>query len=118
AYRDEDGFLYVVGRKKEMIKCGAHRISPKEIEEALATHPHVMEAAVIGVPDPILGEAIHAYAVPKPDAAPTAEELLRHCASLLPEYKVPSRIHLRSDLPKNAAGKIQKRLLREEFEAS
>jgi acyl-CoA synthetase (AMP-forming)/AMP-acid ligase II len=118
-YRDEDGFLYVVGRKKEMIKCGAHRISPKEIEEALAAHPLVIEAAVIGVPDPILGEAIHAFAVAKPDSArPTAEQLLQHCASLLPEYKVPSRIELRSDLPKNAAGKILKRALREEHDLS
>jgi long-chain acyl-CoA synthetase len=119
AYRDEDGFLYVVGRKKEMIKCGAHRVSPTEIEEALLAHPLVMEAAVIGVPDPILGEAIHAFAVPKPEtAAPTAEQLLQHCASLLPEYKVPSRVELRSDLPKNAAGKIQKRALRDELDPS
>jgi acyl-CoA synthetase (AMP-forming)/AMP-acid ligase II len=115
AYRDEDGFLYVVGRKKEMIKCGAHRISPKEIEEVLMAHPLVVEAAVIGVPDPVLGEAIRAFVVPKEGTGDPSlvEELLQHAGRRLPEYKVPGRLELRTELPKNAAGKIQKSVLRE-----
>lgn len=110
--RDEDGFLYVVGRKREMIKCGAHRISPKEIEEALMEHPDVHEAAVIGVPHEILGEAIRAFVVLREGSALTARELEGFAAARLPEYKVPAEILLRTDLPKNASGKIQKQKLR------
>lgn len=115
AYRDEEGFLYVVGRKKEMIKCGAHRVSPKEIEEVLMAHPLVVEAAVIGVPDPVLGEAIRAFVVSKERSGDPAlvEELLQHAGRMLPEYKVPGRIELRGELPKNAAGKVQKSVLKE-----
>ncbi|MCA9727213.1 MAG: AMP-binding protein, partial [Candidatus Eisenbacteria bacterium] len=118
AYRDAEGFLYIVGRKKEMIKCGAHRVSPQEVEETLMEHAAVLEAAVIGVPDPILGEAIRAYVVvsdPQPDLV---AELRRHAGDRLPEYKVPGTIELRRELPKNASGKIQKRALREEYDAA
>lgn len=119
ARRDEDGFLYIVGRSKEMIKSGAHRISPQEIEETLIEHPAVMEAAVIGVPDPLLGEAIRAYIVPRrvpDDALRLAAEITRFAAAKLPDYKVPTAVVVRDFLPKNEAGKIQKRTLREEID--
>lgn len=112
--RDEEGFLYVVGRKREMIKCGAHRISPKEIEEVLMDHPEVHEVAVIGIPHEMLGEAIRAYVVLREASDLTPQDLLSFAVARLPEYKVPAEIRLRPDLPKNASGKIQKQLLRDE----
>lgn len=112
--RDEEGYLYVVGRKREMIKCGAHRISPKEIEEALMEHSEVHEVAVIGVPDEIMGEAIRAFVVLRQGSGLRPEELIRFAAARLPEYKVPAGIVLRADLPKNPSGKIQKQSLRDE----
>jgi long-chain acyl-CoA synthetase len=113
-YRDEEGYLFVVGRKREMIKCGAHRISPKEIEETLMEHPEVHEVAVIGVPDEIMGEAIRAFVVLREGQKLTEADVRAFAASRLPEYKVPASIRLRSDLPKNPSGKIQKQVLKQE----
>lgn len=112
--RDDEGYLYVVGRKREMIKCGAHRISPKEIEETLMEHPDVHEVAVIGVPHEIMGEAIRAYVVLREGSDLAPQDLVGFAATRLPEYKVPAEVRLRSDLPKNASGKIQKQVLRDE----
>lgn len=114
--RDDEGFLYVVGRKREMIKCGAHRISPKEIEETLMEHPEVHEVAVIGVPDEILGEAIQAFVVLREGRTLAEPEIRAFAATRLPEYKIPAAIRIRTDLPKNPSGKIQKQALREEWE--
>lgn len=113
ARRDADGFLWVVGRSRDMIKAGAHRISPKEIEDVLLEHPAVHEAAVVGVPDEILGEAIEAHVVARPGASLAAHELEEHSRGRLPAYKVPRAIVLRDALPKSAAGKILKDRLRE-----
>jgi acyl-CoA synthetase (AMP-forming)/AMP-acid ligase II len=117
-YCDGEGFLYVVGRKREMIKCGAHRISPKEIEETLMEHREVHEVAVIGVPDELLGEAIHAFVVLREGRALAPSDIMAFAAARLPEYKVPATIRIRPDLPKNPSGKIQKQALREEWERS
>ena len=107
--RDDEGFLYVVGRKREMIKSGAHRISPKEIEEVLVEHPAVDEAAVIGRPDEILGEAIVAFVTLRPAAEEVASDsMLDWCRRRLPPYKVPERIRVLSEFPRNASGKIDK----------
>jgi long-chain acyl-CoA synthetase len=115
AYRDAEGFLYIVGRKKEMIKCGAHRVSPLEVEETLMEHPSVIEAAVVGAPDPILGEAIRAFVVVAPNAeSDLPRALQRHVAARLADYKVPGTIEIRAELPKSAAGKILKQALRAE----
>ncbi len=110
--RDAEGFFYVVGRKKEMIKAGAHRISPKEIEEAILEHTDVHEAAVIGVQDEILEEAIHAFVVFRPGSTATATDLEKFLERRLPAYKMPSRYEIRGDLPKSGAGKILKASLR------
>jgi acyl-CoA synthetase (AMP-forming)/AMP-acid ligase II len=111
ARRDEEGFLYVVGRSREMIKSGAHRIAPKEIEEVLQEHPAVHEAAVVGVPDEILGEAIAAYVSPRA-AAPLCEQaLLQWCRAKLPSHKVPGLLRVVEDFERNAAGKINKLVL-------
>jgi acyl-CoA synthetase (AMP-forming)/AMP-acid ligase II len=121
--RDAEGFLWVVGRKKDMIKAGAHRISAKEIEDAILEHAEVHETAVIGVPDEILGEAIKAFVVfrehPAPDAAVEAVDGLRDFLKRrLPPYKRPASIEARSDLPKNESGKIMKKGLRTEVPAT
>jgi long-chain acyl-CoA synthetase len=115
--RDEDGFLYVVGRKRDMIKAGAHRISAREIENVVLEHPQVHETAVIGVPDELLGEAIQVYVVMReadpasPD--PEGRDLMTFLRTHLPGYKVPSTIMVMDDLPKNSSGKIMKERLRE-----
>ena len=112
--RDADGFFWVVGRKKDMIKAGAHRISPKEIEDALLEFPEVHEAAVIGVPDEILGEAIKAFVVFRPGTTPDLEALKSFLGRRLPPYKLPGQYAVREDLPKNESGKIMKQALREQ----
>ncbi|UCF69183.1 MAG: acyl--CoA ligase [Acidobacteriota bacterium] len=118
ARRDAEGYLYVVGRKKDMIKVGAHRISAREIEEVILAYPAVHETAVIGVPDELLGEVIVAYVVLRDatvDPSPGDLETLRvHLKQHLPAYKLPARIEQRASLPKNPAGKLMKQELREE----
>lgn len=110
--RDEEGFLYVVGRKREMIKSGAHRISPKEIEEALVEHPAVHEAAVVGVPDEILDEEIVAFVILKPGHDEDSTAILGWSRERLPAYKTPSRIWVVADLPRTSAGKLDKPAIR------
>jgi acyl-CoA synthetase (AMP-forming)/AMP-acid ligase II len=106
----ENGYYYVVGRKKDMIKSGAHRISAKEIEEAVLEHTGVHEVAVVAVPDEILGEAMHAHVVPKSSDI-NASELKKFLSKRLPAYKIPSRYIMRDSLPKNESGKIMKKAL-------
>ncbi|RMG47646.1 MAG: AMP-dependent synthetase [Acidobacteria bacterium] len=113
-YFDEEGFLYVTGRLRDMIKSGAHRISAREIEEAILEDESVVEAAVIGVPDEVLGEAIRAFVVFEDGAGPGAAAALRkRLAGRLPPYKLPAAIVACRELPKNEAGKIMKQRLRE-----
>ncbi|HEX6851253.1 MAG TPA: class I adenylate-forming enzyme family protein [Candidatus Polarisedimenticolaceae bacterium] len=105
---DEEGYLRVVGRKREMIKSGAHRISPKEIEEAILEHASVLEAAVIGIPDAMLGEAIRAYVVPREGCTLSIDAIAAHCRERLAGYKVPREFVKRGTLPKNPSGKVMK----------
>lgn len=118
ARRDSDGFLWIVGRKSDMIKAGAHRISPKEIEDTLLEHPALVEAAVIGVPDALLGEAIEAHVVARPHAPIDAREIEEFARARLPLYKVPRRFVVRGELPKSAVGKVMKDALRGGAEGS
>lgn len=110
---DRDGFFWVVGRKKDMIKAGAHRIAAKEIEDAILEFPDVHEVAVIGIPDEVLGEAIKACVVFRGDPKSGVEALAQFLKRRLPLYKQPSSIESYSDLPKNESGKIMKQKLRE-----
>lgn len=105
---DEEGFIYIVSRKSDMIKSGAHRISPKEIEEIILEHSAVHEVAVAGVEDEILGEAIKACVVLKQGFSWTKRELLAHCHKNLPLYKVPHQVEFLNELPKTSSGKIRK----------
>ncbi len=108
ARMDEDGYLYIVGRKSDMIKSGAHRISPKEIEEAILELPAVHEVAVVGVEDEYLGEAIVAHVVPKEGRELVGREIQAYCRGILPPYKVPKTVIISSELPKTQSGKIRK----------
>jgi len=110
---DEEGYLTLVGRNNEMIKSGAYRISPVEIEEILLQHPGVQEVGVVGVEDPILGEVICAVVTPKQNRHPTDQELLAHCAQRLVPYKRPKSICLVEELPKSPSGKVLRQGLRE-----
>ncbi len=112
AKTDEDGYIYIVGRNSEMIKSGAHRISPKEIEVILGEHEAVLESAVIGIPDEIMGESIKAVVVLKDGFDISDREIIKHCAKNLPPFKVPKVVEFVTGLPKTTSGKIQKHLLK------
>ncbi len=115
---DEEGYLTLIGRNSEMIKSGAYRISPTEIEEVLLQHPGVQEAGVVGLENPILGEVICAVVTPNRDQLPTDQELLAHCAQRLAPYKRPKSICLVAALPKSPSGKVLRQELREISRAS
>jgi len=108
ATADEEGYLFIVGRQSDMIKSGAHRIAPKEIEDVLLEHTAVSEAAVIGVEDDILGEFLKACVVLKESVTCQEKELLCHCHQILPSYKVPHSIEFYDELPKTESGKIKR----------
>jgi long-chain acyl-CoA synthetase len=113
-YLDEDGYLYLVDRVKDMINSAGFKIWPREVEEALYQHPLVRECAVAGVPDPIKGETVKAYIVLRDGAGITEPELDAYCRGRLAAYKVPRAFAFVDQLPKNAAGKVLKRVLREQ----
>jgi long-chain acyl-CoA synthetase len=117
ARMDEDGYFYIVQRKKDMIIVSGFNVYPGEVEEVLFTHPAVMEAAVIGVPDAYRGEAVKAFVVLKAGASATAEELSEYARTKLAKYKVPSFIEFAESLPKSGVGKVLRRTLREMEEA-
>jgi acyl-CoA synthetase (AMP-forming)/AMP-acid ligase II len=106
ARRDADGFFFHEGRSKEILKIGGHRVSPVEIEHVLARHPDLTEAAVVGVPDPLMGEVAAAFVVPRPGRAVDEAELRRFCRESMPAYKVPVRFTAVESLPRNEAGKL------------
>jgi long-chain acyl-CoA synthetase len=114
---DEEGYLYFVGRKDDIIKTRGEKVSPREVENILYSHPKVAEAAVIGVPDEILGSAICAFVSPKPGETISDLELRGFCAERLEDFMVPQIVQFRPTLPKSANGKIAKRELRIEIEA-
>ncbi len=108
--QDAEGFFYFIGRKDDIIKSRGEKVAPKEVENVLYAMPGVLEAAVIGVPDELLGQAVKAYIVPK-DPGLTKQDVLAHCRRNLEDLMVPKFIEFRSELPKSASGKIHKRAL-------
>jgi amino acid adenylation domain-containing protein len=108
---DEDGFFYFVGRQDDIIKSRGEKVAPKEVESVLYRLPGVVEAAVVGVPDDLLGEAIKAFVVCSPDVDLEEREVIRHCRQHLEDFSVPQAVEFRASLPKTASGKIQKRAL-------
>jgi long-chain acyl-CoA synthetase len=108
---DEDGYFYIVDRKKELIKPGGYQVWPREVEEAIAAHPKVMEVGVAGIPDPYRGETVKAWIVLKPGETATADEIKAFCKERLAAYKVPTHYEFRNELPKTTVGKILRREL-------
>jgi fatty-acyl-CoA synthase len=112
ARMDEEGFVYIVDRKKDMIISGGENIYPREIEEALYHHPKIQEAAVIGTPDPLWGESVKAFVVLKEGAAMREEEVMEYCKNHLASYKKPKAVEFLNALPRNPSGKVLKTILR------
>jgi long-chain acyl-CoA synthetase len=112
AYRDEDGYLHIVDRVKDLIIVSGFNVFPKEVEDTIAAHPGVAECVVIGVPDDRTGEAVKAIVVPVPGSGLTAEEVLEHCRDRLARFKWPRAVELVSELPKHVTGKVLRRRLR------
>ena len=115
-YVDDDGYLFIVDRKKDVIKPSGFQVWPREVEEVIASHPAVKEVGVAGVPDPRTTEAVKAWIVLEDNATLTSDELRAYCKERLAGYKVPRQIEFRSELPKSAVGKILRRELRREEE--
>jgi len=114
--RDEEGFLYFIGRRDEMIKTSGYRVSPTEIEEVLYATALVGEAAAFGVPHPTLGQAIGVVATPMPATTLDATRLMKECRERLPAYMVPTAIDIRpGPLPRNPNGKIDRKALSADF---
>lgn len=111
ARMDEDGYFYIVDRKKELIKPGGFQVWPREVEEAIMSNPKVLEVGVGGIPDPKSGETVKAWVVLKPGESITEEELKEYCKDRLAPYKVPRFIEFRTELPKTTVGKILRREL-------
>ncbi len=116
--RDADGWFYIVDRIKDMIVAGGYKIWPRDVEDALYTHPAVQEAAVVGEPDDYRGETVVAHVVLRPGEDASVEELIAHCRERLAVYKAPHVVHLVDELPKTASGKILRRELRSDGEAA
>jgi long-chain acyl-CoA synthetase len=116
-YLDEDGYIYVVDRVKDMIIRGGLNIYPHDVEEVLAEHPGVAEAAVVGIPDPVYGEQVEAFVVKRIGVEATEDELMRFCQERLAKYKTPSKVTFVPDLPKSQVGKVLKRVIREQHSA-
>jgi long-chain acyl-CoA synthetase len=112
-YMDEEGYLFIVDRKKDLIKTSGYQVWPREVEEVLAIHPAVAEVGVAGVPDPVRGEAVTAWVVLRSGHTATAQELRAFCRERLAPYKSPSHIEFRTELPKTMVGKVLRRALRE-----
>jgi long-chain acyl-CoA synthetase len=117
-YLDEDGYLFIVGRRKDMIITGGYNVYSKEVEDALHSHPDVIEAAVIGVPDRKWVEAVHAFVTLRAGSLTTSDALREHCRGRLAAYKVPKVIHFELELPRTAIGKFDKRALLSRYERS
>ncbi len=115
AYMDEQGYIFIVDRLKDMIISGAENIFSAEVENAIASHPGVAACAVIGIPHPVWGETVHAVVIARPQAKVDGEAIIAHCKSLIAGYKCPRSVALVDQLPLSGAGKILKNKLREPF---
>jgi len=114
AFMDEAGWFYIVDRKKDMINAAGYKVWPREVEDALYEHPHIREAAVIGIPDAYRGESVKAVISLKPGAALAESDIIAHCRDRLAAYKVPRVIDILDDLPKTATGKVSRALLKQD----
>lgn len=116
ATMDEDGYFFIVDRKKDMIISGGYNIYPRDIDETLYQHPKVLEACAIGVPHPTRGEQIKVFVTLKEGETATEQELIDYCSTRLAKYKLPTMLEFRNELPKSTVGKILRKTLRKEEE--
>jgi long-chain acyl-CoA synthetase len=114
AHMDEDGYVFIIDRKKDMIIAGGFNIYPRDIDEVLYEHPKIADAVTIGVPDPYRGETVKVFVVVKPGETLTKEEVIAHCKERLAAYKVPRLVEFRRQLPKTIVGKVLRKELRAE----
>ena len=115
-YMDEDAYVYIVDRLKDMIVTGGENVYSAEVENCVAQHPAVVQCAVIGIPDERWGEAVHAVVMCKPDAAVTESDIIEFCKARIAGYKCPCSVKIQDDmLPLSGAGKILKRELRKPY---
>ena len=105
---DEEGYLFLSGRRSDMIKTGAHRVHPQDIEEVLAEIDGVVESAVVGIDDELLGQVIKAFIVGREGKVPTPEQVKAHCRARLPIYKIPKHVEFVAALPRTASGKVRR----------
>ena len=113
-YLDSDGYLFVVDRKKDLIKTSGYQVWPREIEEVISTHPSVAEVGVVGLPDKMRGETVKAFIVLRPGMTAAEPELKSFCRERLAPYKVPSELELVPELPKTHVGKVLRRALKQQ----
>ncbi|MGB3701199.1 MAG: AMP-binding protein, partial [Anaerolineales bacterium] len=118
ARMDEDGYFYIVDRKKELIKPGGYQVWPREVEEVITEHPKVLEVGVAGIPDPYRGETVKAWVVVKPGETLTEDDIKDWCQDKLASYKIPTQVEFRDELPKTTIGKILRRELVREHKES
>jgi len=114
AIMDEEGYLRIVGRKKDMILAGGYNIFPDEIDRVLMSHPNVVEACTIGIPDEKRGETVKSFVQLDPTSSVSAEELTEFCREHMARYKVPKQWEFRDELPKSSMMKLLRRVLRDE----
>ena len=114
-YQDEDGYIFLTGRAREIIKRGGEMISPEEVEETLERHEAIREASVIGVPDTTWGELVHAVVVVESGASVTEDEIIEHARQALASYKKPDKVHFTDELPRNALGKVIRPEVKQKF---
>ncbi len=110
---DQEGFVFIADRKKDMINRGGENVYSIEVESALVSHPQVLEAAVVPRPHSIFGEVVHAFIVPAPGTSPGQEDIIAHCRGLIADYKVPASVSFLQELPRNPGGKVLKKRLRQ-----
>jgi long-chain acyl-CoA synthetase len=115
AYMDDEGFIFIVDRIKDMIVSGGDNVYSAEVENALLKHPAISSCAVVGIPSEKWGESVHAVAVRKPGHDVTEPELIAHCKTLIAGYKCPRSVEFRDELPLSGAGKVLKNKLREPY---
>jgi acyl-coenzyme A synthetase/AMP-(fatty) acid ligase len=111
---DEDGYLYFVGRTDDIIKSRGEKVSPREVEDVIHRLEGVVEAAVVGAADPVLGQAIHAFVTIRDDTTLDVASVRAYCANHLESFMVPTHVQIRADLPRTAVGKIDRKTLEAE----
>jgi len=116
ATMDDDGYFYIVDRKKDMVIVGGYNVYPREVDEVLLEHPKVLEAVSVGISDEIRGEILKAFVVRRPGEELTKADVISWCRQKLAGYKVPRLVEFRDELPKTIVGKVLRRALREEEE--